>query len=125
MLRTKGELYDYLRQSGGKIFIHRENRSLQSIAEGLEQISYGESKDTFVSGQVVTADPCLCFNWENAGICHTVSTHMAGSYNLFNALAAITVGLYFDIPFVKINQAIGGYIPANYRSQWKKLYITS
>lgn len=120
VLRTKGELYDYLRQSGGKVFIHKENRYLRSIAEGLEQISYGESKDTFVSGQMVTADPCLCFNWENAGMRHMVSTHMAGNYNLFNALAAITVGLYFDIPFVKINQAIGDYIPTNYRSQWKK-----
>ena len=120
VLRTKGELYDYLRQSGGKIFIHRENRNLQSIAEGLEQIAYGESKDTFVSGQVITADPCLCFNWENAGMRYTISTHMAGSYNLFNALAAITVGLYFDVPSVEINQSIGDYIPANYRSQWKK-----
>lgn len=120
VLRTKGELFDYLRQSGGQIFIHKENKYIQSIAQGLEQISYGESKDAFVSGQVVTSDPSLCFHWENAEREYTVSTHMAGDYNLFNALAAITVGLYFNISPAQINQAIGNYIPTNYRSQWKK-----
>lgn len=120
ILRTKGELYDYLRQSGGTVFIHKENRNLQSIAEGLELISYGESKDAFVAGQMVTSDPCLCFNWEHAGMRHIVSTQMAGDYNLTNALAAITVGLYFDVPSAKINQAISNYVPTNYRSQWKK-----
>lgn len=120
VLHTKGELYDYLRQSGGKVFIHKENRHLQSIAGGLEQIPYGESKDTFVSGQAVTSDPCRCFNWEQAGMQHTISTQLAGDYNLLNALAAITVGLYFNVPFEDINRAIGDYVPTNYRSQWKK-----
>jgi mannosyltransferase OCH1-like enzyme len=61
VIRSKGELYDYLRQTDGKVFIHKENMYLQSISEGLEQISYGESKDAFISGQVVSSDPCLCF----------------------------------------------------------------
>jgi len=34
LIRSKGELYDYLRQFGGKIFIHKENTHLQSIARG-------------------------------------------------------------------------------------------
>ena len=120
VLRTMGELYDYLRQSGGKIFIHKENEDLQAIGEGLEMISYGESKAAFVSGQIVTSDPCLCFNWENVGKRHTVTTHIAGGYNLFNALAAIAVGVYFDVPVTKMNQAISEYVSTNYRSQWKK-----
>lgn len=120
VLRGKGELYDYLRESGGKIFIHKENIYLQSMSKGLEQISYGESKDAFVFGQVVSSDPCLCFHWENAGEQYTVSTHMAGDYNLWNALAAITVGISFNVSPLQINQAISNYIPNNYRSQCKK-----
>lgn len=120
VIRSKGELYDYLRQFGGKIFIHKENTHLQSIARGLEQISYGESKDAFVSGRMISSEPCLCFNWENAGVGYTISTHMAGNYNLWNALAAIAVGLHFDIPCSEINRVISDYIPTNHRSQWKK-----
>ncbi|MDR2036441.1 MAG: UDP-N-acetylmuramoyl-tripeptide--D-alanyl-D-alanine ligase [Bacteroidales bacterium] len=120
VIRSKGELYDYLRQSGGKVFIHKENMYLQTIAGGLEQISYGESKDAFISGQVVSSDPCLCFDWENAGVRHTVSTHIAGDYNLWNALAAISIGVYFDVPSTEINRAISDYVPTNHRSQWKK-----
>jgi UDP-N-acetylmuramoyl-tripeptide--D-alanyl-D-alanine ligase len=120
VIRSKGELYDYLRQSGGKVFIHKENTYLQSMAGGLEQISYGESKNACISGRVVSSDPCLCLYWENAGEQHTVSTHMAGDYNLWNVLAAITVGVYFDVPSMKINRAISDYVPMNYRSQWEK-----
>ncbi|WP_455649566.1 Mur ligase family protein, partial [Enterocloster citroniae] len=91
VISAKSELYDYLRQSGGKIFIHKENRYLHSIAGGLEQISYGESRDAHVSGLLKSSDPCLCFEWESAGLRHFVSTQMAGNYNIWNALAAITV----------------------------------
>lgn len=120
VIRTKGELYDYLCQTNGIIFIHKENPHLESIAEGLEQITYGENKDAFVSGQVVNSDPFLCFEWENKGAQYTVSTNLAGDYNLLNALAAITVGLYFDVPESEINRAIREYVPTNHRSQWKK-----
>ena len=63
-MRSKGELYDYLRQFGGKIFIHKENTHLQSIARGLEQISYGESKDAFVSGRIISSLRNVFFHCE-------------------------------------------------------------
>jgi UDP-N-acetylmuramoyl-tripeptide--D-alanyl-D-alanine ligase len=120
VVRTKGELYDYLRQTNGKIFIDKGNASLQSIAAGLEHITYGESDDAFVSGRVASLHPFLSFEWENTGVCHSVSTHLAGGYNLMNMLAAIAVGVYFDVPAASINRAVSEYIPTNNRSQWKK-----
>jgi UDP-N-acetylmuramoyl-tripeptide--D-alanyl-D-alanine ligase len=121
VVRTKGELYEYLRQTNGKIFIHKENTSLQSVADGLEQITYsGEDKDAFVSGRVVSSHPVLCLEWEHAGVRHSVSTNLAGDYNLWNVLAAITAGCYFDVPVSEINCAVSAYIPTNNRSQWKK-----
>ena len=120
IIRTKGELYDFLRQTNGKIFIHKENTYLQSIAHGLKQITYGENKDAFVSGQVTGLHPFLCFDWETASVSYTVSTNLVGDYNLWNALAAITIGVYFDIPAPEINRAISEYVPTNNRSQWKK-----
>lgn len=120
VIRTKGELYDYIRRSKGKIFIKKENEYLQSIAKGIEQITYGNGDDAFASGQVVSCDPFLVFNWKQQGKLHTVETHMIGSYNLDNVLAAVAVGRFFKIPAEHISRAIAAYEPTNNRSQFKK-----
>ena len=120
VIRTKGELYDYIRRSKGKIFIKKENEYLQSIAKGIEQITYGNGDDAFASGQVVSCDPFLEFNWKQQGKLHTVETHMIGSYNLDNVLAAVAVGRFFKIPAERISRAIAAYEPTNNRSQFKK-----
>ena len=120
VIRTKGELYDYIRRSKGKIFIKKENEYLQSIAKGIEQITYGNGDDAFASGQVVSCDPFLVFNWKQQGKLHTVETHMIGSYNLDNVLAAVAVGRFFKIPEERISRAIAAYEPTNNRSQFKK-----
>lgn len=120
VIRTKGELYDYIRRSKGKIFIKKENEYLQSIAKGIEQITYGNGDDAFASGQVVSCDPFLVFNWKQQGKLHTVETHMIGSYNLDNVLAAVAVGRFFKIPAERISRAIAAYEPTNNRSQFEK-----
>lgn len=120
VIRTKGELYDYIRRSKGKIFIKKENEYLQSIAKGIEQITYGNGDDAFASGQVVSCDPFLVFNWKQQGKLHTVETHMIGSYNLDNVLAVVAVGRFFKIPAERISRAIAAYEPTNNRSQFKK-----
>ena len=120
VIRTKGELYDYIRRSKGKIFIKKENEYLQSIAKGIEQITYGNGDDAFASGQVVSCDPFLVFNWKQQGKLHTVETHIIGSYNLDNVLAAVAVGRFFKIPAERISRAIAAYEPINNRSQFKK-----
>ena len=120
VIRTKGELYDYIRRSKGKIFIKKENEYLQSIAKGIEQITYGNGDDAFASGQVVSCDPFLVFNWKQQGKLHTVETHMIGSYNLDNVWAAVAVGRFFKIPAERISRAIAAYEPINNRSQFKK-----
>ena len=120
VIRTKGELYDYIRRSKGKLFIKKENEYLQSIAKGIEQITYGNGDDAFASGQVVRCDPFLVFNWKQQGKLHTVETHMIGSYNRDNVLAAVAVGRFFKIPAERISRAIAAYEPTNNRSQFKK-----
>ena len=117
VLHTKGELYDYLRHTHGKIFIQKENKDLQSIAKGLEQITYGQAEGDFAVGHVVSADPYLTFDWKQQGKVHTVETHLIGNYNLDNLLAAVAAGRYFKIPAERISRAIAAYEPTNHRSQ--------
>lgn len=117
VLHTKGELYDYLRHTHGKIFIQKENAALQSIAKGLEQITYGQVEGDFAVGHVVSADPYLMFDWKQQGKVHTVETHLIGNYNLNNLLVAVAAGRYFKIPAERISRAIAAYEPTNHRSQ--------
>ncbi|MDR1675368.1 MAG: UDP-N-acetylmuramoyl-tripeptide--D-alanyl-D-alanine ligase [Tannerella sp.] len=121
VIRAKGELYDFLRKTNGKIFIHRENPHLQAIACGLEQITYGTGDDAYVTGKVTDCYPFLRFQWTaRQGVSHTVDTRLAGDYNLWNVLAAVAAGQYFNIPPESINAAIAACEPATHRSQWKK-----
>lgn len=117
VVKTKGELYDYLRKTKGLIFIKKEDKILQSIAKGLEQVSYGEDETAFASGHVVENNPYLVFNWKQQGKIHTVETHLIGDYNLDNLLAAVAIGRYYKIPAERISRAISAYEPTNKRSQ--------
>lgn len=120
VVKTKGELYDYMRQIKGKIFIKKENKDLQAIAKGIEQITYGQEDDCFASGHVISSNPYLVFDWKQQGKIHTVETHLIGAYNIDNLLVAVAVGRYFKIPAERISRAIAAYEPTNNRSQLKK-----
>ncbi|MDL2266179.1 UDP-N-acetylmuramoyl-tripeptide--D-alanyl-D-alanine ligase [Parabacteroides sp. OttesenSCG-928-G07] len=120
ILHTKGELYDYIRRTNGKIFIKTEDANLQSIARGMEQITYGYDDNSFASGQVSESKPYFSFDWKQQGKVNTVQTQLIGDYNIDNVLAAVAVGRYFKIPSERINRAIAAYEPVNNRSQLKK-----
>ena len=117
VIRTKGELYDYLRDNGGKIFIQNENPYLNSIAGGLECIRYGAEDGLYVSGKVLSCSPFLTFGWKSEGKEYEVQTHLIGSYNVDNALAAVAIGRYFEVEDDAICHALSSYEPQNNRSQ--------
>ena len=120
VIKTKGQLYDYIRRTKGKIFIKKENKDLQGIAKGIEQITYGADDTSFASGHVISCNPFLTFDWKQQGKIHTVDTHLIGAYNLDNVLAAVAIGRYFKIPAERISRAIAAYEPTNNRSQLKE-----
>lgn len=122
VIRTKGELYDYLRATPKHtIFLNDNNEHLKVISEGLKAISYGyPSSDAalYVAGEVLACDPYLRFRWKNGeGEWHEVATHIVGSYNIDNALCAATVGIYFGVSAEEVSTALAEYIPTNNRSQ--------
>lgn len=131
VVRTKGELYDFLRKKScatadeekrPKVFIHGENEHLMGIAQGLHLIIYGmEDKPEYsVVGKMGECNPFLNFCWkknDGKNLINHVNTHLIGSYNIYNMLAAATIGLSFGITEEKISQALANYIPSNNRSQ--------
>lgn len=120
VIHTKGELYDYLRQKPGAfIFLDGDNPHLAPIAEGIPAVTYGlPGKGYDVEGEIVACNPWLQFRFRvKGGEWHTVQTHLIGSYNLTNALAALAVGMRFDVSPEQAAQAIAAYVPSNNRSE--------
>ena len=118
--RTKGELYDWLREHGGTAFVNRDNEHLLQMCTGLPLIEYGKpgQNDLLVEGEVLECNPFVKFRWRSGkGDWHIVQTSLIGAYNVDNALAAITVGLKFGVSEEKASAAVAGYKPQNNRSQ--------
>lgn len=123
VIHTKGELYDNLAtREGTVIFINADNEHLMGILPShinAERYTCDERKsDSCVFGQIIACDPFLRLKWrEHDGDWHEVTTHLIGSYNLDNVLAAVTVGLHFGVAPEQICHAIESYVPSNNRSQ--------
>lgn len=118
--RTKGELYNWLREHGGIAFVNRDNEHLQQMCQGLSLIEYGKpgQDGLLVEGEVLECNPFVKFRWRSAkGDWHTVQTNLIGAYNVDNALAAITIGLKFGVTEQDASDAVAGYKPQNNRSQ--------
>ena len=125
VIRTKGELYDNLaKRPDSVIFVNADNDYLMNILpQGVktERYTCDEKKQgARVYGQMIACDPFLRVKWregKNDGNWHEVATHLIGSYNIDNVLAAVTVGLHFEVTPEQICHAIENYVPSNNRSQ--------
>ncbi|MBQ9640018.1 MAG: UDP-N-acetylmuramoyl-tripeptide--D-alanyl-D-alanine ligase [Bacteroidaceae bacterium] len=115
VIKTKGELYDYLRDNAGTVFINNDNPHLAAISHDLQLVKYGHwpADDLLVQGELLECNPFVHFRWNG----HDVQTHLIGSYNLDNLLAAACIGTFFTVPASDICTALGQYTPSNNRSQ--------
>jgi UDP-N-acetylmuramoyl-tripeptide--D-alanyl-D-alanine ligase len=122
--KTKGELYDYIEKNRGVIFYNSDDTTLRSMAEktqGTTFVIYGE---TVMGAKIVkTEDLLLGFSTLEPDL--FVNTCLVGDYNLNNALAAIAVGLHFDVSAGDIASALTEYKPNNNRSQLIKTSVNT
>lgn len=115
VIKTKGELYDFIRSRGGKIFRNADNPYLASISNGLDTVLYGAADSNYVHARSLGASPFLKVEWNGVA----VQTNLIGDYNFENVMAAIAVGSYFNVPANDIVSALEAYQPSNNRSQFK------
>ena len=92
VMRTKAELYDWLRAHQGICFRNTDNPYLAQMAGDLKTIAY--TTGTMPEG-----------------------THLVGGYNAENVSAAICVGTYFGVRKEDALAAVRAYVPSNNRSQ--------
>jgi UDP-N-acetylmuramoyl-tripeptide--D-alanyl-D-alanine ligase len=113
--RANGELYEWLRTSGGLAFVNDRHPDLLEQSAGLKRKTYGSDpssdyviepvQDTLFAA-VQTQDPELM-----------IRSQLAGQFNWENMATAIAIGKYFDVPDEKIKSALENYSPGMNRSQ--------
>ncbi len=114
--KGKGELFDYLRNNKGTVFVNSDDQSVFQLSHGIHEIIYYGSNGTNLKGSIVKSDPFLKVNISGS-IPINVKTNLVGSYNFSNVMAAFCIGRYFNIDDQKIKEAIENYFPSNSRSQ--------
>ena len=112
---AKGRLYDWLSEHDGQAFVNVDSADLFEMATSrpLSIIPYGiEGEDVKVL-PASAEEPYLRMVISG----HLLETHLVGSYNASNVMAAITVGQYFGVSLKDAIDAIAAYEPSMNRSQ--------
>ncbi|RRA99863.1 UDP-N-acetylmuramoyl-tripeptide--D-alanyl-D-alanine ligase [Larkinella rosea] len=111
--KGKGELFDFLAETGGTVFVNAQSETLRAMfGERLfrEAVFY-QLTDQY---EIITENPAVVYKDETGQV---VTTHLAGHYNFDNMAAALCIGKFFGVPAEEANEAIAGYNPTNNRSQ--------
>lgn len=114
--KTKGELYDYLKKSGGTILYNRDNPLLCDMVkerEPVKSIPYGVNHWGMKVADASDKNPFLIIVYNDK---KRISTQLVGEYNADNVAAALAAGDLFNVEREDAVRAIEGYKPSNNRS---------
>lgn len=116
VVKTKNELYDFIRNKNGRLFVNRDNELLMNLSNGIDSNTYGKDNNADIKASIVSSNPYLIINWEG----NEIKTNLVGDYNFENVMAAISAGCHFNIEKSLIIEALENYTPTNNRSQFIK-----
>ena len=119
VIKTKGELYDYLAAHNGLALVNKEENHLSVMASACEKILYYGS-DEGEGLELKGASPFLVVAFENGNESIEIQTQLIGAYNYANVMTAITLGRFFNVNNAHIKKALEEYSPSNNRSQLVK-----
>lgn len=121
VIQTKTEMYRYLAEKNGHLFINAGNKYLMEAAIDFHaKITYGNEEGVYLRGETLNSGPFLSVRaWFPSGILY-INTKLIGNYNTENVLAAAAIGKYFGVDPLVIKEGLETYVPSNNRSQMIK-----
>ena len=107
VIKGKSELYRFLKNSGGKVFVNANDSKQMELTQGMDRI--------LIQKEVTLKEAShgLLLEWQGMEI----QTQLIGTYNLSNLAAAISIGNYFEVDKTAIKEALETYSPQMNRSQ--------
>lgn len=126
VLKTKTELFDYIRTNGGQLLVHSCDKPLLENTTYDEKFLYGALPTDDVQGRIVRNGNLVSVQWkrkETSGSLDDmpiINTNLTGTYNLPNIMAAAATGMVFGLTDNEIAKGVSGYEPSNNRSEIRK-----
>ena len=117
VIRTKNELYDYLKKHNKPIFYNSDNEILTELIDNYSNIiPFSASSKTEYNCQVSDVNPFINVTFFNKTEVN-ISTKLVGVYNLENISFACTIGAFLGLNNDQIRNGLENYTPSNNRSQ--------
>lgn len=114
VVKGKSELYDYLKQNKGTIFLNADDKKqVKQVGDYQNRITFSERESSDFTIALLKESPFLSIEINKT----LIHTQLLGRYNFTNTAAAITIGLHFDVDLKSMKKGIESYIPKNNRSQ--------
>lgn len=114
VIRGKSELYDYLISNSGLVFINADDsKQLKQIKDYNNIFKFSKSKNSDLEISMQSKTPFVKINFLD----QEIQSQLIGVYNFSNIAAAISIGHYFELDFLKIKKGIESYQSKNNRSQ--------
>jgi len=113
---TKLGLFNFLKKHNGFAFINADQQEILDAAGQFDfnkKTTYGQSPFVDILGLPVSGEPFAALQYKK----EQITSQLFGNYNYSNIMAAITVGLKFNVSVNAIQNAIANYQPQNKRSQ--------
>jgi UDP-N-acetylmuramoyl-tripeptide--D-alanyl-D-alanine ligase len=120
VIKTKNDLYLSIKQNNGTVFVNHNNDLLMQLSNEIKRFTYGNNKEADYYGDVTLNNPFLEISFTYKNDTYNIKSKIFGAFNFENIMAAVSVGLYFEINPNLIISAIEEYIPSNNRSQLVK-----
>ncbi len=120
--KGKSELYLFLAQNGGTVFLNADQPFLSDLADcrgAQKRIRYGRSGGSGLATELrlLSSEQFLRAEWVLDGKVWSIESQLYGEYNFDNILTAAAVGHHFGVPPEGFKQALEAYVPENNRSQ--------
>jgi len=117
VVKAKSELYEFIRQQLGKVFVNSGDDLLMQQSVGISNVSYGLNPKADYIGEIIGSQPYIALKCIENCTFFNVQTKLTGTYNASNVMAAVCIGRYFGVAVKDVVDAITSYIPQNNRSQ--------
>jgi len=112
--RANSELYYFLLQNGGEVFVNTQEEHLSRMASRFKKIITYPEKDDYFHAELLPSHLFVRYKTEKKEV---ITTKLFGEYNFANIATALCIGKYFNIPSTKANEAVAVYQAQNNRSQ--------
>ena len=114
VIKGKSEMYEYLQKSNSLVFVNLDDPIQVEKTENIKKYTFtNKSNEANIKIDSINANPFVELSYKEL----VIKSQLIGLYNANNLIAALTIGVYFNIPEQSIKEALENYTPVNNRSQ--------